>query len=248
MPRTPLIVLLWAVLPCLAPPAAAQRPGDSPPPRERGESKPVEARPSNTKQAPIALGTAVDPKLGWLGLDGKPVTFGDLQGKTVVLYFVGRKSAASAAWAKRFARLADLFPQSGLVLVALDANADDLEDASAEGRAALAKWAKDQGFARLGLDPQRTLADRLSVATNGHAVIVDARGRYAFSGTLDDDFKGEQEARALRFVRPALEAVLAGKLPERASTPALGDPILREVKRPVPPPKPAGPPGPPARQ
>lgn len=239
MPVRPVITAL--VLVCSAALAAAQRPGDSPPPRERTggkpvDVKPVDAKPSNQKQTPIALGAAVDPKLGWLDVDGKAVTFAEFEKRIVVLYFIGRKSAASAAWAKRFQKLAELYADSGLVLVAIDANADDLADASKAGRAALAKWAKDSGFTRFGIDPERVLADRLSVATNGHVVIVDAQRSFAFSGTLDDDLKGAEETRKLRFVRPALDALVAGRKPERASTQALGDPIVRDVKQPTPPP------------
>lgn len=219
--------------------AFGQRPGDSPPPREGAggkpvDVKPVDAKPSNQKQTPIALGATVDRQLGWLEADGKAVTLAEFEKRIVVLYFVGKKSPASAAWAKRFQKLAELYADAGLVLVAIDANADDLADASKEGRAALAKWAKDAGFARFGIDPDRVLADRLSVATNGHVAILDAQRTFAYSGTLDDDFKGADEARALRFVRPALDAVVAGRKPERASTQALGDPIVREVKQPNP--------------
>ncbi|MCK6444924.1 MAG: redoxin domain-containing protein [Planctomycetes bacterium] len=223
--------------------ALAQRPGDSPPPREGTggkpvDVKPVDAKPSNQKQTPIALGATVDPKLGWIDADGKAVTLAEFEKRIVVLYFVGKQSAASAAWAKRFQKLAELYADAGLVLVAIDANADDLADASKVGRGALAKWAKDAGFARFGLDPERVLADRLSVATNGHVVVLDAQRTFAFSGTLDDDFKGADEARALRFVRPALDAIVAGRKPDRASTQPLGDPIVREVKRPEPAPTP----------
>ncbi|MCC6409287.1 MAG: redoxin family protein [Planctomycetes bacterium] len=235
-------VLACALLPLLSTGiAAAQRPGDSPPPREKGETKPVDAPPSKQKLAPIALGTAIDPAVGWLDAGGKAATLGEQKGKTVVLFFVGRASPATAAWGKRFKKLAELYKDAPVVFVALDANADDCEDKSVEARKRLAQWATEQGFARFGLDPERALADRFSVATNGHALVIDAAQKFVYSGVLDDDFKGDQEARALRHIRAALDAVLAGKAPERASTPALGDPIVREVKRPTPAPKPDSP-------
>ncbi|MCE9595120.1 MAG: hypothetical protein K8S98_13120 [Planctomycetes bacterium] len=216
----------------------AQRPGDSPPPREGGTSKPVDARPSTQKLAPIAVGAQVDPALGWVDATGKAETLGELKGKTVVVFFVGHASKATAAWAARWKRLPELYKDAGVVFVALDANADDCADATKEARGRLAKWAEEQGLGKLRFDAERNVADRLSVAANAHAVVIDAQGRFAYSGVLDDDYKGEHEARALVHVRAALDAVLAGKAPERATTAALGDPIVREFKRPSPPPEP----------
>jgi hypothetical protein len=237
MPNTSRIAVSALALLLAAPTLFAQRPGDSPPPRERGEEKPVNHRTSTQKLAPIAVGTLTDPTMGWVDAANKAETLAELKGKTVVLFFVGRASPATAAWAKRWKRLAELYKDAPVVFRAIDANADDCADAAPEARGRLAKWAEEQGLGKLRFDAERTLADRLSVASNAHAVVIDATGKFVYSGGLDDDFKGEREGRALVHVRAALDAVLAGKAPERATTPGLGDPIVREFKRPSPPPK-----------
>ncbi len=219
---------------CLcAVPAMAQdkKPADSPPAGQKPVAKPANAPVSTRPGAPIAVGAVLDESLSVVDADGKPQFLKDHRNKIVVLHFFGMQSATTAGYAARLKKLSDEYSGKGVEFIAVDANVNEVDWADKEPTKRVREWAAKQGFTSVMFDKNHSLADRLAATVNGHTFVIDAKGALRYSGMLDDDPKGEHGERANNYLKGALDALIAGKLPERLTSPATGDPIVREAKR-----------------
>jgi hypothetical protein len=76
------------------------------------------------------------------------------------------------------------------------------------------------------LDPRREAADRYAAVTTPHFFLLDPQGILRYQGAFDDvTFRQRQPSRS--YLVDAVEAVLAGREPEPAETPAFGCTIVR---------------------
>lgn len=100
-------------------------------------------------------------------------------------------------------------PGSGVAWVAY--NGEPGED----HRATRAQMARQRAFYHMLMDPRQQLARRLGVTQATQVAILDGAGRLVYRGAIDDDYEGGDA----RFVREALEDLLAGRAPRRAETP-----------------------------
>ena len=75
-------------------------------------------------------------------------------------------------------------------------------------------------------DAQHQVANLFGAQTTPHFFVLDPQGFLRYQGALDDVTFRQREPRRF-FLRQAVEALLAGDLPDPAETPAYGCTIIR---------------------
>lgn len=78
------------------------------------------------------------------------------------------------------------------------------------------------------LDADCEAANRFEAATTPHVFVIDKIGILRYRGAVDD-VKFRQKTPTRFYLDEAIEAVLAGRLPEIQETPAYGCAIVREI-------------------
>ena len=152
-------------------------------------------------------------------LAGQIHRLSDSRGRIVLVNFW----SAECPWAERADRelLGILRENEGrLDLLTVAANAN-------EGDEACAAAARGRGLPFV-LRGSLQVQDAYAASTTPHIFIVDGTGLLRYRGALDDvTFRRPEPSR--RYVREALEALLAGRPPETVETPAYGCAIVRFV-------------------
>lgn len=199
--------------------AGTARPGDEPIPTV--SPSPRSAAPAET----VAVGTAVPPELRVTPLT-KTAEAGDVSllalggtdtGKPLVVFWWSarcpvcrRYAAVVKALAKDYegrARIAFVFP---------NANESD-----ADVRAMLDGGAVEGVIAT---DRRQAATSRLGVAITPQVLVIDTAGALRYRGPIDDDRRNRRRDMA-ELLRPALDAVLAGKAVENPEPRAFGSSV-----------------------
>lgn len=155
-------------------------------------------------------------------LDGVTHSLSDYRGQIVVLNFW----SAECPWSQRadefcVAHMPD-WQQRGVRVLALASNHNE----SPEAVRAQAE-ARGLNYPVL-LDPGHRVADLYSAETTPHLFVVDRAGILRYAGALDDmTFRKRQPS--VNYLERALAALLAGRQPEPAQTPAYGCAIVRQM-------------------
>lgn len=137
--------------------------------------------------------------------------------KGTVLVFLSSKCPCSKSHEPVLNRLAAEFP--GFRFLGVHSNADE---AVADARAHFEKSGLSFPVLR---DEGARLANRFGATKTPHAFVLDRDGNRKFSGGVDDSHLAE--AAQVPYLKLALEAVSAGREPERAEVRALGCAIRR---------------------
>jgi len=78
------------------------------------------------------------------------------------------------------------------------------------------------------IDAEHHVADLYEAVTTPHAFVVDQEGILRYRGAVDDVTFRQRKATRF-YLEEAVEALLAGRLPEMAETPPYGCTIVREI-------------------
>ena len=78
------------------------------------------------------------------------------------------------------------------------------------------------------VDAEQEVADLYQAVTTPHLFVVDRTGILRYRGAMDDVTFRQRKATRF-FLKEAVEALLAGRLPELQETPAYGCTIVREI-------------------
>jgi peroxiredoxin len=142
----------------------------------------------------------------------------------VVLFFVSTDCPVANSYVPEMNRIRDAYAPRGVLFFAVqtDTTAPD---------AAVARYAADYRYSfPMLLDPHEALVRMVGATVVPQAAIVAADGRRLYLGRIDnrvEDF-GKQRYQATEAdLREALNAVLAGKQPPRATTKSIGCAITR---------------------
>jgi hypothetical protein len=161
-------------------------------------------------------------------LNGTPHALSDYRGRIILVNFW----SAECPWSER----ADILFKQWLTLgrspragewgghVALLTIASNLNESPEQVRQA----ANQRGIAPVLLDSGCGVADAWGAQTTPHAFVVDGSGILRYQGAVDDVTFRQREPKRF-YVREAVDALLAGRLPEVASAPAYGCTIVRQV-------------------
>ena len=174
--------------------------------------------------AVIACG---QPAPGWTlpDLDGRPVSLSDFRGRLVVMNFW----SAECIWSRRADEELLLLrkewgEKAALVTIACNAN---------EGPDLIRSAARERGLPQVLIDPTgavagmaSAVADLYGAAATPHLFVIDTQGLLRYQGALDDaTFRRRLPTRL--YLRLAVEALLDGRLPDPAETPAYGCALVR---------------------
>jgi peroxiredoxin len=153
-------------------------------------------------------------------LDGRLFALESLRGQVVVINFwsaecpwAGRADEQIAGWE------ADWGDEVRVVRVASNAN---------ESRELLQNTASQRGLALVVLDRDQRVADLYEAQTTPHIFVLDQDGLLRYRGAVDDvTFRKRTPARF--YLKEAVDALLEGKPPPSADTPAYGCTIVRTL-------------------
>ena len=227
---TILSLLAVAATPALAG-QQGQTPPKTPPPAKKPETpkaKPAETKPADAGAKAFGVGSESDASISLPDLGGKTHSLKDYRGKVVVIDFWSN-DAASAAYDKRLATIADDVTKKGGIFLAIDAS--KMEGAAdADPAKALQDYAQKNGLHfPILMDKGGSAAHKLGGKSTTQALVLDAKGIVRYSGAIDDDPKGDKGDKANHYLRSAVEAVMAGKDVATATTPVTaGTPLAQQ--------------------
>ncbi len=119
------------------------------------------------------------------------------------------------AWNPRLRAVAEQYAPRGVRLLAINAN--DAARYPADSPQAMARFVADQGWPIPYLhDASQDVARALGAEVTPHVFVLDAEQRLRYRGAPDADHG--DPAQDARYVRDALDAVLAGDTPQTAET------------------------------
>jgi hypothetical protein len=152
--------------------------------------------------------------------DGHPVRpFAAKDAVAVVFVFLANDCPIANRAVPELLRLEQAYAPRGVKFWPVHAGADE-SDASVRGHA------KEYGLTTVPLrDPDLRLARDLGAGVTPTAVVVSPRGEVLYRGRIDDRYAALGQSRpepTRRDLALAIEAVVAGKRPEPAETPAVG--------------------------
>jgi peroxiredoxin len=153
-------------------------------------------------------------------LEGTPHSLLDYRGRVVVVNFW----SAECPWAERADRLLGQWMMEWggrVVLLTVASNVNETQELIAE-------TALQRGLAPVLLDSGCRVADAWGAQTTPHVFVVDKSRVLRYQGAMDDVTFRQREPKRFH-LKEAVDALLAGRLPEVASTPAYGCTIIREV-------------------
>ncbi|HSD82387.1 MAG TPA: redoxin domain-containing protein [Anaerolineae bacterium] len=153
-------------------------------------------------------------------LQGVPHKLSDYRGKIVVVNFW----SAECPHSERTDRyLVSLLAQwaGEVVLLSIAPNRNESAPRVAEAAAA-------RRIPKVLIDAEHATADLYEAATTPHAFVVARAGILCYRGAVDNITFRQREATRF-FLQEAVAALLHGRLPEPAETPAYGCAIVREI-------------------
>ena len=170
----------------------------------------------------LALGDAApmtDLKLR--DVSGKDVTLAALKGaRGTLVVFTCNHCPYAKAWERRVAALGNDAMRRGIGVVAVNAN--DPETYPEDAFQPMVDRARSLGLRfPYAVDATSAMAKAFGATRTPEAFLFDRGGRLVYHGTIDDNAK-DPDAVKRRYLRDALEAVIAGKPVPLAETKALG--------------------------
>ncbi|HEX2165533.1 MAG TPA: thioredoxin family protein [Thermoanaerobaculia bacterium] len=167
--------------------------------------------------AAVAVGT-VAPAFSLTDLDGNTVSLADHRGKTVVLEWINPNCPVSDRHARE-ATMTDLVAKHrDVVWLAINSTSEESGEllAPAEHK----EWAAERGIDYTILyDESGEVGRAYGARTTPHMYIVDAEGKLAYNGAIDDDPPGRKDKAARgNYVDAGLIAHAAGQAIDPATT------------------------------
>ncbi len=161
------------------------------------------------------------PDFSLKGVDGKTWSLKDFAGaKALIVVFSCNHCPYVQAYEDRLVALQADYASSGVQLVAINSNDDSAYPE--DGFEAMVSRAKERKFNFPYLrDDSQSVARAYAATHTPHLFVFDARRRLAYTGKVDDNWQDEAAVKQ-RFLREALDDILAGKAPRLAETHAIG--------------------------
>lgn len=167
--------------------------------------------------AKVDVGGQAPKWSGLAGVDGKSHSLSDYgKSKALVVVFTCNHCPVAKAYEDRLIELQKDYGPKGVQLIAINVNnlpADRLD--------AMKERAKEKGFNFPYLyDPSQAIGHKFGAKVTPHVFVLDQKRKVAYVGAIDDS-QAVSKVEA-RFVRDALDAILAGRQPAKAETKAFG--------------------------
>jgi len=170
----------------------------------------------------IAIGDAA-PKadIAMKNVDGKDVTLAGIQGaKGTLVVFTCNHCPWAKAWETRIVDLGNTYRKRGIGVVAINSN--DPTAYEEDAFEVMQKRAKERkmGYPYV-VDATSDVARAFGASHTPEAYLFDKSGKLVYHGAVDDNAKEPGKVRS-RWLRDALDAVVAGKPVPMAETKAMG--------------------------
>ncbi len=155
------------------------------------------------------------------GIDGKTYSLKSFQDKpVVVVFFTCNHCPYVQAWESRFVEVQRDYAAKGVALVGINSN--DEAKFPEDDMAHMEERAKDHGYNFPYLrDESQKVAEAWGPVATPDFYVLDKDRVIRYRGRLDDNHK-DANAVTLRYLRDALDDVLAGKAPRVPLTPPYG--------------------------
>lgn len=167
----------------------------------------------------VALGQTVEDFV-LADVSGVTYRLSEYRATVVVITFWSAECPVSADYDAYFNGILDRYPDRQVVVLGIDSNVH-----YGQGEIAQAVGERGVRFPVLR-DADCAIADRFGALTTPHVFIVDAVGRLAYEGAVDDRTFRQREA-TINYVDQALAALLAGETPTIPHTQPYGCTIVR---------------------
>ena len=184
----------------------------------RAEDDPLQGRPRPLKPGAHAVGTLI-PDVAFTDLDGKAGALSDFAHKqALVIAYTNASCPVCKRYGPKLGRLAKTWAKRGVAF--LFVNPTPGED-PAVVRAARKAFGMD---GRYVIDEGQRFSQALRATTTAEVFVLDAARTLVFRGAIDDQYGVGYalDAPTHGYLEPALEAVLAGRIPEYRATTAPG--------------------------
>lgn len=152
-----------------------------------------------------------------LGVDDKRHSLDDLKdAKLVIVVFACNHCPVVKAYERRLIRFVDDYRDKGVEFVAISVSRQPSDQLPQ-----MKMRASDSGFNFPYLiDPTQKIARAYGATCTPHVFVLDQQRRVAYMGKIDDHL--DESKVGERFLRDAVDALLAGKQPEVAETRQVG--------------------------
>ena len=171
---------------------------------------------------PLGLGQpAPKADVKMKGVDGNQVSISETAGKNGTLVIFSCNACPWVkAWEDRIASLGNTYRAKGVGVIAINSN--DPGQVPEDGYEHMQKRAKEKGFAfPYVVDSTSEVAAAFGASRTPEAFVFDRTGKLVYHGAIDDNAKEPEKVEA-RYLKDALEAVLAGTSVPVKQTKALG--------------------------
>ena len=209
-----------------------------------------EAKPSNPSEKlsqlsdkikPYKIGSKINPKLNFKGLNGKKLSMSQLKGKTVILTWYSMTCPVMKPSLPKLKQLTSDLSSDNLVVIGINSNAHELKDAKP---GVDKKGNKTKPYQKLRThlekskvnfmvctDPGNFIADLFNARTTPHMFVIGPDGVLRYSGALDDDQRSVKKFdQRKHYVRDAVKAIQSNKPVEVSKTKPYGCSVKRVPK------------------
>ncbi len=155
-----------------------------------------------------------------LDLDGTLHSLRNYRGRVVVLNFWSAECPHAARTDAQLVANQKTWG-SKVVLISVASNANEPPEL-------LRQVANQEGLTLILLDQGSDVADRYGAITTPHLFVIDEKGILRYQGAFDD-INFRKRSATKHYLYDAVEAILAGALPNPAETPPYGCAIVRHV-------------------
>ncbi len=161
------------------------------------------------------------PDFSLPGVDGKTYSLSSFKGKpVVVVFFTCNHCPYVQAWESRFVEVQRDYAAKGVALVGINSN--DESKYPEDDLAHMKERATDHGYNFPYLrDESQQVAEAWGPVATPDFYVLDKDRVVRYRGRMDDNHK-DPNAVTLRYLRDALDDVLAGKPPRVPLTPPFG--------------------------
>ena len=172
---------------------------------------------------PLALGATAPLASTKLrnSIDGKSVSIADVKGaKGTLVVFTCNNCPYAKAWEERIVELGNGYSKKGVGAILVNSN--DPAVADKDTPELMQARAKDRGMkVPYAIDEGSSLARAFGASVTPEAFLFDKSGKLVYHGTIDDNHK-EPASVTKRYLKDALDAVVAGKPVPTAETKSMG--------------------------
>jgi peroxiredoxin len=163
-------------------------------------------------------------------VDGKDVTIAAMKGeKGTLVVFTCNHCPWAQRWESRIVELGNSYAKQGIGVIAISSN--DPAAFPDDDLVPMQKRAKEKGYGfPYVMDATSDVARAFGATRTPEIFLFDATGKLVYKGAVDDNAR-EPEKVTARYLKDALDAVVAGKKIELAETKAFGCTIKYREKK-----------------